>query len=179
MAYPGLIKKMIEHFDMNIICSAFMCTLIFAILYTFLDDSHFGGLARISRHIKDVHKTIAKQAEITSAVDGVPISDIPIPEVENFTNGASNTVDFDQRSHYSKTSMNNSLMEEESEAEDDDDDDESFNLSDILKRFADRLYYSIVTGSTVGYGDIYPKSWIAKLLASIQITTMFGLLLKS
>ena len=49
----------------------------------------------------------------------------------------------------------------------------------IVNKFGNRLYFSIVTGSTVGYGDIYPKSKGAKIITSIQILTMVGLLLKS
>lgn len=40
-------------------------------------------------------------------------------------------------------------------------------------RFFNFLYYSIVTFSGVGYGDIYPKSTISKLITILEIISSF------
>ncbi len=37
----------------------------------------------------------------------------------------------------------------------------------------DSIYYSIVTGTTLGYGDILPIVWISKLLSIIEVLTVF------
>lgn len=36
-----------------------------------------------------------------------------------------------------------------------------------------RLYFSFVSASTLGYGDIYPHSWISRSLVILQIILMF------
>ncbi len=44
------------------------------------------------------------------------------------------------------------------------------NIADPLTRFANALYYSIITATSTGYGDITPQG-ISKLLASVQSIT--------
>ena len=41
----------------------------------------------------------------------------------------------------------------------------------FYQKFFDRLYFSAITGSTLGYGDIYPVSNISKFLVIIQALT--------
>ena len=43
--------------------------------------------------------------------------------------------------------------------------------------FSESIYFSIVSISTVGYGDIVPHSSTARLLASIEVVCGFMLLL--
>jgi voltage-gated potassium channel len=43
-------------------------------------------------------------------------------------------------------------------------------------RFVDAAYFSTITLSTAGYGDIVPLSDLAKVLVSIEIIMGFGLL---
>jgi Ion channel len=44
-----------------------------------------------------------------------------------------------------------------------------FEVNDTkIVSFGDALYFSVVTGTTLGYGDISPLSAVSKLLASIQ-----------
>lgn len=42
-----------------------------------------------------------------------------------------------------------------------------------LHAFLSFLYFSVITFATVGYGDIYPLSLLAKMLVCIQIITTF------
>lgn len=42
-----------------------------------------------------------------------------------------------------------------------------------ISYFFRRLYFSFVSASTLGYGDIYPHSWVSRLLVIIQIIMMF------
>ena len=40
-------------------------------------------------------------------------------------------------------------------------------------KFFDRFYFSIVSGSTLGFGDIYPKTKLTRLLVIIQLMLLF------
>jgi hypothetical protein len=42
-------------------------------------------------------------------------------------------------------------------------------------RFADALYFTVVTVTTVGYGDIHPESTVGKMMAILTILTGTGL----
>ena len=49
-------------------------------------------------------------------------------------------------------------------------------FSQSLARFADAAYFSTVTLSTTGYGDVVPVSDVARALVAIEIVIGFGLL---
>jgi Ion channel len=49
-------------------------------------------------------------------------------------------------------------------------------FSQSLVRFVDAAYFSTITLSTAGYGDIVPVSDLAKVLVSVEIIMGFGLL---
>lgn len=40
-----------------------------------------------------------------------------------------------------------------------------------IQKFFDRVYFSIVTGTTLGYGDIYPLSNRVKIIVILQLLT--------
>jgi hypothetical protein len=40
-----------------------------------------------------------------------------------------------------------------------------------IQKFFDRVYFSIVTGTTLGYGDIYPLSNRVKIIVVLQLLT--------
>jgi hypothetical protein len=50
------------------------------------------------------------------------------------------------------------------------------SFSQSLSRFADAAYFSTVTLSTTGYGDIAPVSGVARVLVALEIIISFGLL---
>ncbi len=47
------------------------------------------------------------------------------------------------------------------------------NNNELMKQFFSFLYFSIVTFSTVGYGDIYPVYLVSRLIVIIEITFAF------
>lgn len=44
-----------------------------------------------------------------------------------------------------------------------------------IKNYGDAVWWSVVTISTVGYGDLYPVTWEGKLIASILMISGVGL----
>jgi hypothetical protein len=51
----------------------------------------------------------------------------------------------------------------------------SLSLTQIGLAYIDCFHYSVVTGSTVGFGDIHPARWYAKLMTDLQILLSLGL----
>jgi hypothetical protein len=149
------IKKTLHKINTNLGLMALFTTVIFAIIYCFLDDNEFGGLAKISKHLKAVHQTIT-----THHLDNYRV--VGPPKLNNIIESYSNEPDNEEKDISGKVQS-----------------EFSNNIGNILRTFCDRLYFAIVTGSTVGFGDIYPKSGTARILSSIHIIVMFGLLLKS
>jgi len=49
------------------------------------------------------------------------------------------------------------------------------SLDRIALAYVDCFHYSVVTGSTVGYGDVIPARWYAKIMADLQILLSLGL----
>lgn len=49
-------------------------------------------------------------------------------------------------------------------------------FSESLARFVDAAYFSTITLSTTGYGDIFPLSDVARALVAVEIIIGFGLL---
>jgi len=47
-------------------------------------------------------------------------------------------------------------------------DEEQFNGLDKTSTFLDHLYFAFTVQSTVGFGDIYPKSPVAKMVVMTQ-----------
>ncbi|WP_432720343.1 ion channel [Jeongeupia wiesaeckerbachi] len=43
-----------------------------------------------------------------------------------------------------------------------------------LKTFLDCMHFSVVTSATVGYGDIYPRDWLARILTDLHILFATG-----
>nr|QOC69405.1 putative potassium channel [Florenciella giant virus FloV-SA1] len=54
--------------------------------------------------------------------------------------------------------------------------EEAVPKSNRLQKIFDRIYFSVVTGTTLGYGDIYPLSNKLKSLIIIQLFTTITIL---
>ena len=54
---------------------------------------------------------------------------------------------------------------------------ESVTKKDSLQSFFDRFYFAVVTGTTLGYGDIQPASNKVKILTLLQLMTTIYILI--
>lgn len=132
--------------------------LIFSIFYSFLNDSHFRGLNVIEDQLEN--KLAEKQLK----------ADIKNISKENFYNATHKKID-------------NILKKDEKDFVDIEDSDvekikkikqvdetvkDKKLLQPLYVRYYNRLYFTIVTACLLGYGDIYPYTFICKLFAMLQ-----------
>ena len=129
----------------------FLTTVIFSILYLFLDDLDFSGVNVVQEKIKDelIEKTVEKEID-----ENVP---------EAFRNQGSELLpdkSSDLQIEIATEEVKDEVKKEDLQAE---------NIEpSLVMRFFNRFYFSINTGCLLGYGDIYPVSSPAKIMAMIQ-----------
>ena len=112
----------------------------------FLNDSHFSG-------INTLEEMIRKEV-LQRKID--PIIEKTDPGVENFE--VSNKK-IKEKTKAIKTQLNNQDVLE------------NMTTPTFFDSFFKRLYFSFVTGTTLGYGDIFPNSTICKTLTILQLTS--------
>jgi len=118
-----------------------------------LDDSHFEGVNKFKEIVKE---------EV--------IKDKAIKEIkENFDNLKEfyNDNSILDKNTQKENVMDVAAKEVEKEVKNEDLDPTKVDPSVIMKYF-NRLYFAIVTGCLLGYGDIYPVSKTSKLFAGLQ-----------
>ena len=118
----------------------------FCFVYMFLNDSHFSG-------INTLEEMIRKEV-LQRKID--PIIEKTDPGVENFE--VSNKK-IKEKTKAIKTQLNNQDVLE------------NMTTPTFFDSFFKRLYFSFVTGTTLGYGDIFPNSTICKTLTILQLTS--------
>lgn len=132
---------------------------VFSVIYFFLDDSHFSGVNIIKETIKkevikkEVEEKISKTPNITTSI-------------EPFENS------YLQNAQINKT-LDQATQEVKEDVEEQDLTPEKIETP-FYQRFFDRFYFSMITSTLLGYGDIYPTTNICKMVVMLQslITTM-------
>ena len=115
---------------------------LFSFIYMLLDDSHFSGVNKFKEIIKEeVIKDKAKK-ELQ----------------ENFNN--MNEIKDEAIIDYAAKKTEEEVNQEELTSE-------KVEPS-IINRYFNRLYFAIVTGCLLGYGDIYPISNLSKFICGTQ-----------
>ena len=137
----------------------FILTILFAIIYSFLDNSHFEGLNPIQDKLKE-QEIEEKTEEIIEETQAENIN-----KIETF---------------YSVIDSNTDEPEEEIQENVEkvvEEDKNKLKKGSFQQNFSDKLYFSIITACLVGYGDIYPSTNLLKMLVSVQTLTTLCLIL--
>jgi len=132
--------------------------LFFGIVYYIIcKDSDFGGINRIQEEIRDkiidrLAENIVKGRKQQKVDDKLKSGDIPTDsEIKDVLEEAE-------------------LADKKTIQKIDKNIEKNIEKSSNQKLF-DRIYFSIVTGSTLGYGDIYPISNKSKIITILQLLT--------
>lgn len=153
-------------------------SLLFSFIYFLIPDSEFGGINKFQELLRD--ELIKKQVEKK------------IKKNENQENFQGYFIKYKN-----DIKINNNTIQEETDSlqELDPQIEKELNIKTIettklikenelqksnfspFKKFLDRLYFAFVTGTTLGYGDVYPISNRTKILAIIQLLITISLIL--
>ena len=147
-------KRLLTKFKFGKIYVLFFLMIFFSILYMLLDDYHFEGVNKF--------KEIVKEEVIKDKVKEKIKESFNNDEIDNYYS-KNNII----KKEVEEKVIENATKETEKETEKNDLDPEMVQPSNTNK-YLNRLYFAIVTGCLLGYGDIYPVSVVSKLLTSIQ-----------
>lgn len=128
-------KKIINHDKLKLL---FLNILVFSILYSFLDDSHFNGVNIVEDKLED--KILSKEV------------DKKVQEFEEFN---TKNIETDVASKEKIKKVEKEIKSKK-------------KIPPFYVTYFDRLYFSIITACLLGYGDVYPFSIYCKLLTMIQ-----------
>ena len=146
-------------FKFNKIQILLFLMVFFSLIYMLLDDSHFEGVNKFKEIVKEEvikDKAIKEIKEIKENFDNL----------KEFYNENS-ILDKNIQSVHKEEVMDEAAKEVETEVKKEDLDPTKVDPSVIMKYF-NRLYFAIVTGCLLGYGDIYPVSKTSKLFTGLQ-----------
>lgn len=138
-------------FRFNKIQILFFSMFFFSLVYMLLDDSHFEGVNKFKELVKEevikdkVQKEIKENFELYEQLDTY-YKDNKVIEEKAIDKAAKDT---------------------ERDVKKDDLGIEKIEPS-LINKFINRLYFSVITGCLLGYGDVYPVSNSAKLLTGLQ-----------
>ena len=130
---------------------------LFTFLYLIFDDTNFGGINKIQQLIKDelLKDKIQKEIKETFYIDDDPVI---------------------KTSKKEEKLIDDTTKEIKEVVKEKELDIEEIKPS-ILQQFFNRLYFSVITATTVGYGDIYPVSNTVRSLSMLQTLSTIILLL--
>lgn len=143
-------------FKFNKIQILLFLMVFFSLIYMLLDDSHFEGVNKFKEIVKEEVIKDKAQKEIKENFDNL----------KEFYNDNS-ILDKNNKNTQKEEVMDVAAKEVETEVKKEDLDPTKVDPSVIMKYF-NRLYFAIVTGCLLGYGDIYPVSKTSKLFAGLQ-----------
>lgn len=152
------------------ISSLLLLILIFSFLYLLFDDTNFGGISNIQEIIKEELIKSKVQKEIKENKENF---------INNNLNNFSNDIydeDIIKVSKKEEKAIDDTTKKIKNVVKDNELDVQKVKPS-FVQRYFDRLYFSVITGTTLGYGDIYPTTNGLKILSMIQTLSTIILIL--
>jgi len=145
------------------VLSLIVSIILFAFVYFFLDDSHFSGINALNEAIRE---------EILKRNATRQLKEEFIPKIkENFGNsgnsGNSGIIDASIVNKKEEREIKKSTLDIKTQLKDVE--LEKAIKPSMFQKFLDRLYLSAVTGTTVGYGDIYPRTNMCRMIVMLQL----------
>tara|TARA_B100000497_G_C7668797_1_gene403407 strand:- start:394 stop:867 length:474 start_codon:yes stop_codon:yes gene_type:complete len=144
------------------VLSLIVSIILFAFVYFFLDDSHFSGINALNEAIREeiLKRNATKQIkeEFIPVIKGIREPGKP-GKPENID---VNIVNKREEREIKKSTLDIKTQLKDVELE------KAITPSPFQK-FLDRLYLSAVTGTTVGYGDIYPRTNLCRMIVMLQL----------
>ena len=131
----------------------FLSIALFSVIYLFFDDDNFSGVNYVKEKVKE--EVLKKKVEknIKKETDKEPFSDVD---------------DLD-------TKINETVKQAKDDVEQKELSDEKMNVS-LGQKFFNRVYFSISTGTLLGYGDIYPITNLCKIVVMCQTLITISLI---
>tara|TARA_Y100000992_G_C21270607_1_gene496615 strand:+ start:1877 stop:2377 length:501 start_codon:yes stop_codon:yes gene_type:complete len=129
--------------------------LFFSIIYMLLEDNHFEGVNKFKEIVKEEVIKDKVQEKIKESFN-------------NLNNYYENNKIINSKKELKQEKIiEKATKEGEKETETQELDTANVNPS-LTNKYLNRLYFSIITGCLLGYGDIYPVTNISKIITSIQ-----------
>lgn len=154
--------------------------LFFTCVYMLFDDSHFSGINQLQETIRNeilekntekITKLDRKKQNVTEPFQSNPILNSTPKETPD--NDVDIDLNVDQRSDFNN--LTSEIIEVKQKLKDDVKNELHKNF---FQKFFERFYFACVTGTTLGYGDIFPRTNITKVFALLQLFfTIFIILL--
>jgi len=131
----------------------FLSITLFSVIYLFFDDDNFSGVNYVKEKVKE--EVLKKKVEknIQKETDKEPFSNVD---------------DLD-------TKINETVKQAKDDVEQKELIDEKMNVS-LGQKFFNRVYFSISTGTLLGYGDIYPITNLCKIVVMCQTLITISLI---
>jgi hypothetical protein len=131
----------------------FLSIALFSVIYLFFDDDNFSGVNYVKEKVKE--EVLKKKVEknIQKETDKEPFSNVD---------------DLD-------TKINETVKQAKDDVEQKELIDEKMNVS-LGQKFFNRIYFSISTGTLLGYGDIYPITNLCKIVVMCQTLITISLI---
>ena len=149
------LDNILAHFKFAklLILLGFIC--FFSIIYLFLDDKHFSGVNIVKETIKEevIKKKLEKKIKHTETFFNL--------------NKQANIKDVDLEIDKATKRVEQEVKEEDLTVEKID--------TSVFQRVFDRVYFSIITSTLLGYGDIYPITAGGKIFSTFVVFIGLGL----
>lgn len=150
----------------------FIC-LTFTIIYYFIPDSEFGGINKFQELVRDelIKKKVEKKLKIDNENFINYFNENKVVDLNIIQDEADSLqeLDYETEKELDKKTLETTKLIAQKEFK-----KENYTTK---QKFIDRLYFSIVTGTTLGYGDVYPLSNRTKMLAVIQLLLTLTLII--